>query len=125
VATALEVVGRVLLALIFLRGGWAALVDPGGRIDTVALAGLPKPELAVRANGFVMVSGGGLLAVGIAPIPTVTLLALSLSATTLVGHAFWRFDQGPDRDRQIVQFLKNAGLLGGLVLVAAGVLGSS
>ena len=37
--------------------------------------------------------------------------------TTLAGHRFWE-ERGPARNAQTIQFLKNAAMLGGLVLAA-------
>ena len=42
-------------------------------------------------------------------------LAASIVPTTVVGHAFWEYD-GEDRVAQEQHFLKNLGLLGGLIL---------
>ena len=43
-------------------------------------------------------------------------LIASMIPTTLAGHAFWDFD-GAERKANEIQFLKNAGLVGGLLLV--------
>lgn len=95
------------------------MTDPGRRVDTVDGAGLPHPELLVRLNGFLMVAGGALLATRVAPLLAAGVLLASTGATTLVGHPFWRLAPGHERDRQIIQFLKNTGLIGGLLLVVA------
>ena len=38
--------------------------------------------------------------------------------TTLAGHRFWEEDDKQKRAQQQIHFLKNAGLLGGLILAA-------
>jgi putative oxidoreductase len=40
-----------------------------------------------------------------------------LIPTTVVGHAFWQEPEVTGRKNQQVQFLKNLGLIGGLLLV--------
>jgi hypothetical protein len=46
------------------------------------------------------------------------LLAGSLVPTTLAGHRFWEEKDPAERYRQRGNFLKNVGLLGGLILAA-------
>ncbi|HEY0401480.1 MAG TPA: hypothetical protein VGD09_05640, partial [Blastococcus sp.] len=51
-------------------------------------------------------------------LPRLTALALSASVvpTTLAGHRFWEHTDPTERFGQISNFLKNAGLFGGLLL---------
>lgn len=117
---------RPMLAAVFVTGGVAALRQPGPRVDIAAplvgevaeRTGLPDdPELAVRANGALMAIGGFMLATGRFPRVASAILASSLVPTTLVGHAFWNMSGDEERMHK-VQFQKNLGLLGGLVLAA-------
>lgn len=108
---------QILLAGIFIKGGADAFLQPGGRVQKVEAAGLPNPQAAVELNGAAMVVGGTLLALNIAPRLAAATLAGCLIPTTVVGHAFWKEAQGPARDTHLIQFLKNLGLLGGLLLV--------
>ena len=72
----------------------------------------------MRANGAAMVGAGSLLALGRLPRIASTVLAATLVPTTLAAHAFWS-EQDPEvRAQQRTQFLKNLGLLGGLLLAA-------
>jgi uncharacterized membrane protein YphA (DoxX/SURF4 family) len=72
----------------------------------------------VQVNAAAQVAGGILLALGWFPRLAAILLAGSLVPTTLAGHRFWEIDDPADRARQRNQFLKNLGLLGGLILAA-------
>lgn len=115
----IRAVTRVLLSGIFVVGGWGAFSKPGGRPKKVADAGIPQPELAVAVNGTVMVLAGLLLGLSILPRIAAALLIGSLIPTTIVGHAFWKEPPGPARENHSIQFLKNLGLIGGLLLVLA------
>ena len=117
---AADALGRALMSGIFLHGGWGALRDPGRRPQQAAKLGLPRPDVMVRANGAAMMAGGAALALGIAPRAAAVGLIASLVPTTLAGHRFWEEDDDGARRMQLTQFLKNAGLIGGLVVVAAG-----
>jgi uncharacterized membrane protein YphA (DoxX/SURF4 family) len=75
--------------------------------------------MAVKVNGATMVLGGLLLAFGIAPKAAAGALIASLIPTTYVGHAFWKEADPKALSTQRVQFLKNLGLVGGLVWVLA------
>jgi putative oxidoreductase len=104
---------HLLLSGIFIYGGWGAFSKPGGRPKLVAAAGIPQPEQAVVLNGALMILAG----LGIAPKLAAALLIGSLIPTTLVGHAFWKEAPGPEYEKQLLQFLKNLGLIGGLLMV--------
>ncbi len=113
----LRSLSQLLLAGIFMKGGAAAFLEPGGRIEKVAKAGLPNSRAAVELNGAAMVAGGTMLALGIAPKLAAVALLGNLVPTTIIGHAFWKEERGAAREAQMIQFLKNLGLLGGLLLV--------
>ena len=62
---------------------------------------------------------GTMLAFGKFPRLASTALAASLVPTTLAGHRFWEEDDPEVRAQQQIHFLKNVGLLGGLLIAAA------
>jgi putative oxidoreductase len=109
--------GRALLAAMFVKGGLDTLRQPGYRPKVVARAGIPEPELAVTANGLAMVVCGAMLALGISPRLAALGLIAAIVPTTYVGHQFWTVENDADRRQQQIHFLKNLGLLGGLLLV--------
>ena len=119
-----RVLGQMLLAGIFITGGADAFARPGGRVKMVADANLPlplpNPQTAVELNGAAMVVGGAMLALDIAPKLAAAGLIASLVPTTVVGHAFWKVEDKAARKAQQTQFIKNLGLLGGLLLVIVG-----
>ena len=75
-------------------------------------------ETVIRINGAVQVVAGGLLAIG--KFRRLAALALigSIVPTTYAGHRFWEETDDATRRQQQVHFLKNLGLLGGLILAA-------
>ncbi|WP_432982502.1 DoxX family membrane protein [Dactylosporangium sp. CA-233914] len=123
---------RSLLATIFVVQGWAAMRDPAklaerarpvtDRLEPTIKAlhpSLPTDAATlVRVNGAAQVAGGVLLATGHAARPAALLLAGSLVPTTLAGHAFWAEQDPQQRYMQRIQFMKNMGLVGGLLLAA-------
>jgi putative oxidoreductase len=108
--------GQALLGATFIKLGFDAAINPGPRAGKAAALGLPKADLAVRGNGAAMVAGGAALTLDKLPRLAALGLIASMIPTTLAGHPFWDFD-GAERKAQEIQFLKNAALVGGLVLV--------
>lgn len=109
--------GRLLLALPFILGGWDAAREPGPRIGQAAAVGMPNPELAVRANGIIMILAGIALAFDRLSRWAAAVLALVLVPTTIAGHAFWKETEPEKRNSQLAHVLKNLALIGGLLLV--------
>lgn len=118
---------RPLLASVFVTAGVSALRSPSARTDRVAKMlervptppSLPRdPDVLVRANGAALLGGGLLLATGRLPRLASTLLAASLVPTTAVEHAFWEESDPQRRAAQQALFLRDVGLLGGLLLAA-------
>jgi len=114
-----------MLASIFVAGGLdalrhpapkAALVEPQLKELAVRM-GLPDdPELLVRANGAAQMAAGLMLATGRLPRLGGAVLVASLVPTTYLGHRFWEKKDPTERSQQRTQFLKNMGLVGGLLL---------
>ena len=76
------------------------------------------PRVWVRVNAAVHVLGGVALATGRCRRIGALALAASLVPTTVAGHAFWEEDDPAQRANQQIHFMKNLGLLGGLLLAA-------
>ncbi|WP_126548372.1 DoxX family membrane protein [Dictyobacter kobayashii] len=114
-----KTLGQLLLGSIFIVGGASAFAEPGGRVQKVEAAGLPQPRQATIANGGIMVVAGAALAAGVLPKLSATALLGSLTATTIVGHPFWKEETPAARSAQQLQFLKNVSVIGGLLLVLA------
>jgi putative oxidoreductase len=130
--TPLRTLARGMLASIFIAEGFNALRDPdrlvprakpvADRLAPTLESIHPKlptdPKTLVRINAGTQVVGGLLLATGRAPTPAALALAASLVPTTYAGHAYWTIDDPEQRRLQRVMFMKNVGLLGGLIFAA-------
>ncbi len=121
-------IARPMLASIFIAGGIDTYQNPGPRVakaerTVVQLRSwfpqLPDdPEQVVKLDAAAKVAGGVLLATGRFRRLASLGLATSLAATTVAGHPFWKEKDATARAAQRTQFLKNVGLLGGLLLAA-------
>jgi uncharacterized membrane protein YphA (DoxX/SURF4 family) len=120
-----------MLAGIFVTSGAKALTNPDPLVPIVQpFADRVGPQLArldkrvptdartlVQLNAAVEVAGGLLLLTGLRR-PAALALAASLVPTTVTGHPFWNHRDPQQRAMHQTQFLKNLGLIGGLLLVA-------
>jgi uncharacterized membrane protein YphA (DoxX/SURF4 family) len=126
-------IARPLLASSFIYGGIDTLRNPQSRVpgarpvvEKVAEQAdkqLPVQvsrdvEQWVKIDAAVKVGAGALFALGKLPRLSALLLAGSVVPTTLAGHRFWEHDDPKERFGQLSHFLKNLGLLGGLLLAA-------
>ncbi|GAA3504431.1 DoxX family protein [Streptomyces prasinosporus] len=124
----LRVLGRPMLASIFIAGGLdtlrnphrvAGLAEPVVRPVTGRISALPdRTEDSVRLNGAVQVAAGLLLATGRMSRPAALAIAATLVPTTLAAHRFWEEEDAGDKSQHRIHFLKNLGLLGGLLIAA-------
>ncbi len=113
---------------MFIYGGLDALRNPGPKVpnaeavtDELAdrIDQLPDDtEALIRANGALQVGAGVCLATNTFARPAAAALAASLVPTTAAGHRFWESDSEATRVQQTIHFLKNVGLLGGLIIAA-------
>jgi|RhiMetdeSRZDD1v2_1073273.scaffolds.fasta_scaffold29847_3 putative oxidoreductase len=110
--------GRVLLSLIFLLSGLGKIIDWDGNAQVMASQGLPLIPLLLVGAIVTELAGGLSVLLGWRARWGALLLFLYLIPTTLIFHDFWTFT-GPEMQTQLVNFLKNLSIMGGLLLVAA------
>jgi len=109
---ALALLARVLLAAIFLLSGLAKLADPAGTAAYVASAGLPAPLIAAWGAALLETVGGLALIVGDRARP----LALALAGFSVVAALF--FHNNFADQNQMIHFMKNLAIAGGLLQLA-------
>ena len=120
-------IARPLLAGASVVDGVGTLINPKPRIEaaTPLLAKgqgmMPTkqpvdPALLVQASAAVKVAAGLAMALGWAPRIAATVLAVELIPSTVAAHPFWGGGYPDDRRAHQQHFVKNAGLLGGLLL---------
>lgn len=120
-------IARPLLAAVFVANGVDTLLHPKPKVDAAkqvldraqqasSAAPAVDPVLFVQAEGALKVGAGVMMALGRAPRLAAAVLAADLIPNTAVEHPFWSKEYPDDRKNQRTQFLKNAGLLGGLLL---------
>ncbi|MGO8918664.1 MAG: DoxX family protein [Stellaceae bacterium] len=112
-STTLAAAGRLLLAVLFLLSGLSKIAAPAMTQGYIASVGLPAPLLGYLIAIVVEVGGGVLLLVGY----QTRIVALILAAFTLA--AALAFHNDFSDQNQMIHFLKNIAIVGGLLQVAA------
>jgi putative oxidoreductase len=111
--SAIPLVGRVLLAAIFILSGVGKIFAPEATQGYIGQAGLPFPQLAFLGAVALEIGGGLLLVVGYKTRLAAVVLALFSVATALIFH-------GAIGDQnQFIHLLKNFAIAGGLLQIAA------
>lgn len=105
--------GRALIAAIFLLSGFGKLTAPAGTIAYISAAGLPVPEAGYALALVVELLGGLALLLGY----RVRIAALVLAIFS-VAAAFSFHNNFADQN-QMIHFLKNLAMAGGLLQVFA------
>jgi uncharacterized membrane protein YphA (DoxX/SURF4 family) len=112
---------RFLLAGIFMYSGYGMIqsAERYAKLASGALPMIPENPMIARVQGAAMLGAGSTFALGILPKTSARILALTLIPNTIVGHPFWKAEKPEERRPQLVHFLKNLGLFGGLLYVSA------
>ena len=111
-------VGRILMSAIFIISGFAKLTDPAGAAGYMSAAGVPSPDVLVYVAGIAELAGGLALLFGFLTRIAAIGLIVFLVLVNLSMHAFWAMPE-PDAKTNMVQFVKNLAVMGGLFMVVA------
>lgn len=111
-------VARVLMSAIFLVSGFAKLTDPAGAQGYMNMVGIPHADVLVYVAGCAEIAGGLALLFGFLTRIGAIGLFVYLIPTTLLFHAFWRVG-GAEAKTQMVNFMKNLAIMGGLLAIYA------
>jgi putative oxidoreductase len=106
-------VGRILMSVLFITGGWGKLMAPAAAQAMLASHNLPMVPAAWGLAVLVELGGGLAILFGLFTRPIGFVCAVWCVATALIGHM-----NLADRNQEI-HFLKNMGLTGGFLYIAA------
>jgi putative oxidoreductase len=112
-STYLPFIGRVLIAVPFLLSGMGKIAAPAFTEGYIASVGLPMPLVAYAIAVVIEVGGSLLLLLGVKTRLTAVVLALFTLATAFAFHTNFA-DQN-----QMIHFLKNVVIVGGVLQVVA------
>lgn len=118
VQSALTLVARVLMAMIFLFSGVGKILNFGGTAQAMAAEGIVLPSFLLIGAIFLELIGAASLLLGWWTRLGALALIVFLIPTTLIFHDFWQHT-GADVRVQQIGFLKNVAITGGLLMILA------
>ena len=112
------VLGRVLLALVFVLSGFGKIWGISGTAAQMASHGIPLPNLLVYGVVALEFGGGLALMLGLFTRPLALIFALYLVTLALVFHNYWAMPEAQMHAQQVA-FLEHLSMLGGMLYVFA------
>lgn len=109
---AATLLGRILMSLLFILGGWGKLLGPAATQAMFVKQGLPMVEAAWVLAVVVELGGGLAILFGLFIRPVAVICAIWCIATALIAHTNFA-----DRIQEI-NFFKNMGMAGGFLYIA-------
>lgn len=115
---ALALLGRLLMAYLFVPSGFGKLMGFAGTVGYIASKGVPLPEVCAAIAVFAELALGLALLFGWKARWAALAMAIFVAAITPIFHNYWA---APDAQMmmQKLNFVKNIAIVGGLLSFAA------
>ncbi len=110
--------GRFMLALIFLPAGIGKISNFAGTAGYMAMHHVPLVHVALVLTIIIEIGGALMLIVGWKARWAAGILFLWLIPVTLMMHNFWAVT-GPAHQVNFIMFMKNISIMGAMLLVMA------
>jgi putative oxidoreductase len=116
-----NIVGRIMLATIFLMSAIGKKIpDFSGTVEYMTANSVPMPNIMLVGAIVFLLAGGISIVLGYKARTGAWLLIVFLILATYFFHGFWRYPaDSQDFPMQMIQFMKNLGLTGALLMIAA------
>ncbi|WP_063994969.1 DoxX family protein [Bradyrhizobium sp.] len=116
-ADALILVGRILVAWVFVGSAYGAITNFSGAVGYSKSLNLPAPELFTLTNIALetLISIGLILGVGARYCAVLTFVFVLVA--TAIAHRYWEYPAGAQQIGQYNHFLKNISIMGGAMLI--------
>lgn len=110
-------IGRVLFGGYFFVSGMNHFLKRGPLTGYAALKGVPAPGFMVPFSGLFIILGGLGVVLGVQVPAALALIILFLVPVTFKMHAFWSISDPQAKMGEIVNFMKNAALIGATLMM--------
>jgi putative oxidoreductase len=116
---AAALIGRILLALIFVTSGFGKVMGFHGTVGYIASKGLPMPEVGAVIAVACELGAGLLLLVGFKARWAGLVLAIFTLAAGILFHDYWNAADAVAKMNNQINFWKNIAIAGGMLMVFA------
>lgn len=114
----LALLGRILLAWLFVPAGWSKIAGFAGTAGYIASKGLPLPEVGAAIAIAVELGLGLAVLVGFKTRIAAVGLAVFTLAASFFFHNYWAMPEAQQMMQRLM-FNKNITIVGGLLVLAA------
>lgn len=114
----LALVGRILIALLFIPAGFGKISGFAGTVGYATSVGMPMPTVAVAVGLLIELLGGLALLFGFGTRIAALALAVFTLAASFFFHAYWALPADQQMMQQLL-FFRNVAVTGGLLAFAA------
>jgi putative oxidoreductase len=111
-------IGRALIAAIFLLSGVNKLLHLEQTIAHMTEQGIPSASTLAYVAAFAEIAGAASILFGLLTRLGAIGLILFMVPATLIFHDFWTFP-AQEQQQQLINFMKNLAIIGGLSLLVA------
>jgi putative oxidoreductase len=115
---ALALIGRILLALMFVLAGFDKIGGFAGTAAYIASKGLPVPQVLAAGTIAVEVIGGLMLVIGWKARWAALALAGFTLLASVIFHNYWAMPAEQQMVNQLM-FMKNLAVAGGMLMIIA------
>ncbi len=114
------VAGRLMLSAIFLLSAVGNKIPNFNQVaEVMSKVGIPAPKFMLVGAIVFLIAGSLSLILGYKARIGAVLLLIFLILATYYFHNFWDATSDQEKQDQMIQFLKNLGLMGAMVLIIA------
>lgn len=113
----LMLIGRLCICAIFLLAGAGKLMDYDGTAQYMSAKGFTMIPFFLYGAALIEIVGGLSVFLGYKTRVGAILLLLFLIPTTYIFHDFWNNTDATAKTLNMIMFLKNLGIFGGLLYV--------
>lgn len=113
----LFLLGRVLLGGYFIMSGYGHFKHLEANTGYAQMKGVPMAKASVVITGLMMLLGGAGILLGVYVQISVFLLTVFLLGTLVKMHRYWEVTEPMARMGERINFYKNLGLLGAILML--------
>lgn len=106
-------IGRLLFGGYFIMAGINHFKKTAQLSQFAAAKKVPKPDIAVRVTGSMLLAGGTSILLGVKPKLGAAAILGFLAGVSPLMHDFWKQQSPEQRMNDMVNFTKNVALAGG------------
>lgn len=109
-------VGRVLLALIFITAGYGKISGFDGTVGYMQAYNMPMPQVLAVLAIIIELGGGIMIAVGWKARWGAAAIFIFVLVASVIFHAFWAVP-AEQVQMQNIMFMKNLAIMGGMLYI--------